>query len=568
MGSLMWLDPAHWLDEISRLARGELPYRDFSFQYPPFAVFLYGWLLRLFGIRFTTVQVITDIVDVAVIASCYALIRRLLPRALHLAVACCLVAVCATSLMNFNIFSYVTYSPSLQTGALGVMLLLFALLAYLRNTRLTPVDWALTACGGFIAVLSKPESALASFCAIALFALLTRRLWLSTKILVVAFAPAVAAYAILANVVGFANLRAGITAYGLATAFCPWWPTGLGVFGLLAALGEAAAVAALFALPYGQRYRPLKWAGPAGAAIWLAYIAYQNKHALTSPDLSLIERARRVLPYVIYTSPILEPVLMVSIAMFLYLAWRTIRRQAADSELLLIVAMPVVMAARSLFSTTQSIYPEVAAICYPFLLILGPYFLWRFLTSAAEPQYAIAIVAALTFGYACVRVAGGWADMLSDRNYGTLQTEAGAVRLQNYEIDSAVYAYVMAHTKPDDYVLDLPYGGGMNFATGRRWPIFNVQLFGLGVPPKYEQLDLELIQSRPPRLIIGQDEDHLGVFWGYGQKGDRACPCPRLVWAPDQSVWDPNHVMPVVRYIEEHYRPSEKFGNKVIWIPK
>ena len=52
----------------------------------------------------------------------------------------------------------------------------------------------------------------------------------------------------------------------------------------------------------------------------------------------------------------------------------------------------------------------------------------------------------------------------------------------------------MAHTSPDDYVLDLPYGGGLNFASGRRWPIFNVQLFGLGVPPYYEQLDLELIR--------------------------------------------------------------------------
>src|SRR5579863_10262301 len=60
MGSLLWQDPAHWFNEISRTARGEVPYRDFSFQYPPFVVFLYGWLLRVFGIRFTTVQVVTD----------------------------------------------------------------------------------------------------------------------------------------------------------------------------------------------------------------------------------------------------------------------------------------------------------------------------------------------------------------------------------------------------------------------------------------------------------------------------------------------------------------------------
>ena len=267
MDSLMWLDPAHWLNEISRLAQGELPYRDFSYQYPPFVVFLYGWLLRLFGIRFTTVQVITDIIDIAAIVCCYALIRKLLPRSLHLAAGACLVAVCATSLMNFNMFSYVTYSPSLQAGAVAISLLLFALLSYIRNGNLGPGGWLLAACGGFVAVLAKPESALASLCAIGLFALITRTARPALTIFAVAFVPALAAYAVLANGVGFANLRAGISGYGLATAFCPWWPTGIGVFGLLAALGEAVAIAAVLSLPkwrrfaaeYGSHYRVLLW---------------------------------------------------------------------------------------------------------------------------------------------------------------------------------------------------------------------------------------------------------------------------------------------------------------------
>ena len=147
MGSLMWLDPAHWLNEISRLARGELPYRDFSFQYPPFVVFLYGWLLRVFGISFTAVQAIADGIDLVVIVCCYVLICRLLPRALHLAVAVSLVAVCATSLMNFNVFSYVTYSPSLQTGAAAVLLLLFALLhAMDAGGSMSRGAWVLAVC--------------------------------------------------------------------------------------------------------------------------------------------------------------------------------------------------------------------------------------------------------------------------------------------------------------------------------------------------------------------------------------------------------------------------------------
>src|SRR5271157_2517604 len=119
MDSLLWLDPARWINEISRVARGELPYRDFSFQYPPFVVFLYGWLLRVFGMRFTAVQAVTDAIDIGVIACCYVLIRKLLPEPVRLAAACFLVAVCATSLMNFNVFSFVTYTPALQAGALG-----------------------------------------------------------------------------------------------------------------------------------------------------------------------------------------------------------------------------------------------------------------------------------------------------------------------------------------------------------------------------------------------------------------------------------------------------------------
>lgn len=68
MDSLLWLDPARWMNEMSRVARGEMPYRDFSFQYPPFYGFFYGWLLRIFGIGFTTLQAGIDAVGSGVIA--------------------------------------------------------------------------------------------------------------------------------------------------------------------------------------------------------------------------------------------------------------------------------------------------------------------------------------------------------------------------------------------------------------------------------------------------------------------------------------------------------------------
>jgi hypothetical protein len=562
MASLVWLDPARWLNEFARVAHGEMPYRDFSFQYPPFAAFFYGWLLRWSGVTFTNVQIITDLLDLTIVVLCFLLIRQLLPRSLHLAAGGLLVAVCATSLMNFNLFSYVSYIPSLQTGAVGALLFLLGQLRYLEDRRFGRAGWTMVASGGFMALLSKPEYALALVCAIALFTWILRDLKLGLKLAVAALLPGVFAYAWVAKLAGTGNLLAGIGGYGLATAFCPWWPTGVGVFGILAALGEAALIGALLAFPF-KRGR-LLLSGIVGGLVFLTYIAYQNKSALTEPMLPLMERIRRILPSVFYTSAVLQPVMWVAIVVFVVCCLHPRKHSA----LLLILLWPVVMSARSLFGSTQNIFPEVTAVDYPFLLVLAPYFLWRFLNTATTPRYAVPATAALVVGYSLLRVIGGWPELLSDQRYGTLNTPAGAVKLLNYDTDSQIYRYVMAHTTASDYVLDLPYGGGLNFATGRPSPIFTTQLAGMGWAPRFQRRDLDRFQLHPPRLIIAQNEANLGTYWGFGQRGDRACTCPRLVWAPEAASWDPQYVFPLVKYIGEHYREVARIGNKVLLEPK
>jgi hypothetical protein len=562
MGSLVWLDPARWLNEFSRVARGEMPYSDFSFQYPPFAVFFYGWLLRWSGVTFTNVQIITDLLDLSIVILCFLLIRRLLPRSLHLAAGGLLVAVCATSLMNFNFFSYVSYIPSLQTGAVGALLFLLGQLRYIENRRFGAGGWVMVASGGFMALLSKPEYALALACALGLFTWIERDLKLGLKLALTALVPAVLAYALIAKVAGAGNLLAGIGGYGLATAFCPWWPTGVGVFGILAALGEAALIGALLAFPF-KRGR-LLLSGVVGGLVFLLYVAYQNKDALLEPMLPLMERVRRILPSVFYTSAVLQPVMWVAIVAFVVCCLHA-RKNAA---LLLILLWPVVMSARSLFGSTQNIFPEVTAVDYPFLLVLVPNFLWRFLNTATTPRYAVAATAGLVVAYSLLRVIGGWPELLSDQRYGVLDTPAGSVKLLNYDTDSQIYKYVMARTASTDYVLDLPYGGGLNFATGRPSPIFTTQLAGMGWASQFQQRDFDLFQHHPPRLIIAQSEANLGTYWGFGQRGDRACTCPRLVWAPQAASWDPGYVFPLVKYIGEHYREVARIGNKVLLEPK
>jgi hypothetical protein len=577
MGSLLWLDPARWLHEFSRIARGELPYRDFSFQYPPFAAFLYGWLLRWFGITFTTAQIVTDVIGVVLVALCMLLIHRLLPPDLRVSTGVCLVVTCATSLMFFNLFSFVTYIPSLQTGTVGILIVLNVLLGYVQAGRLGVGGWTMLVCGGLIACLSKPEFILASIAAVALAAILKREISFVMVAGAIVFLPSMVVYAALASVVGWQELRAGLAGYGLATAACPWWPTGLGLFGALAALGEALIIAALVSLPrwksfattYGKRYFRFLAASVPGTAIYLAYLAYRNGNALTA-KLTVFERIRRIAPSVLFTSAVLEPVLWVSVVVFLVLAWRLIRGRevdARDRELLLVLGVTLAMASRSLFGSTQSEFPEVAAVCYPFFLIIGTYLLWRFLNSAATPRYSAVVVTTVLLAYVCIRVVGAWPELLSNWEYGGLETRAGSVRLLNYKVDAEVYDYVMAHTHSGDYVLDIPYGGGLNFATGRRSPIYTTQLAGMGWPLIYQQKDVDLFRIHPAALVIAQNDPKLGTYWSFGLPGNRMCACPRLVWQPDQPNWAPQYVFPLVGYIQQNYRVVWNVGDKLILAP-
>src|SRR5262245_46418938 len=45
----LWGDAGRWKHEISRFIHGETLYRDFSWPYPPMALWVMGWIGRVFG---------------------------------------------------------------------------------------------------------------------------------------------------------------------------------------------------------------------------------------------------------------------------------------------------------------------------------------------------------------------------------------------------------------------------------------------------------------------------------------------------------------------------------------
>jgi len=80
-----WGDSSRWLFEGYRVALGEVPYRDFSWQYPPLSILLLGACFRLFGSSIVVAQVFVNVLSIGIVLLTWVVARRLLPaRSLHL----------------------------------------------------------------------------------------------------------------------------------------------------------------------------------------------------------------------------------------------------------------------------------------------------------------------------------------------------------------------------------------------------------------------------------------------------------------------------------------------------
>jgi hypothetical protein len=595
MDTLVLGDTPRWLFEAQRVAAGEVPYRDFSWNYPPFSVLLLGWTMRWFGVTFAVAQVFVDIVSIGVVLAIYSLVRLLLPRFLLLPVMFCFVAVCGTSLMFFNLFSLLTYVPALQTAVGGFLVFLLGVLNYVRTGKMKATTWLMVTLGAFVAAYSKPETFVATYSTLILLAVIDRNYWFDgrnlrdwflhyAKLGVACAGPMLVVYLWTGAVAGFANMMAGITGYGLAGATCPWWPTGLGIFGAASSLGEAAFIVSALSLTrrkhfvarFGRSYYYGLAGGLAGAWVYIAYVFFNNWDLLTG-SRSIVDKIWYSGPSTFWTSAVLLPVMWSCVVLWLYLVVRffLLRKQRPSADyftILVLLTGPVAMSARGWFNWSLGIRTDVPGICYPFFLVLGPYLIWHSLAlggpgpdlhAGAHARAGIAVVALLVT-YGLLRVIAAYPHMLSNGTYHDMSTLAGNVRLTDYKTDSEIYRFVVENTSPRDTVLDLPYGGGINFAAHRLSPFFETQFQQVTMPERFLDKDLEALRQHPPKVVIAENGPSYGA--SYGLKSN-ACAFPRLVWAPSTSSVD-DRVFPTIVYIEKNYRVAKVVGQMLLLVPK
>lgn len=580
--SLVYGDPPQWLSQIARFARGELPYRDFSYNYPPLSILVLGWVARLFGTTFAVMQAAIDVLSLGIVLLSYAVTRYLLPRSLRCITIVAMTAVCATATTKFNLFSFSSYSPSLHVAAIGLLMVLWGGLRLLDKGRRGSSENTLLISGGFVAIASKPEAALAAVASLILLALLDRhqtfrdrpfRAWLGTYagLLAAGTIPGFAVYAAVANVVGIQPFIDGVTGYGLASFACPWWPTGLGIFGAIAATGEGVFLAAIILWWFRSKLRPtyqpsaklLFSVAPLGLLIFASYVGYLSLDFLDSGASSSVV-FEEVVRSVFGASPILLPAMWISILLSVYMLFRISSLTTRGRIFLFFVSVPVVMSTRSLFGTTLFPFTEVSAMCYPFFALAAPYLMWELFRMLAPGPYAGRTITLLLGALSVLRLAAGYPSLFSDRSYYELATNAGRVYVNDGGASGEIYRYVLDHTLPDESILELPYGGGIMFAAGRPSAAFSTQYLQLRMPAQDEERDLSEVVAMRTKVVIALDQPQFGATWGY--KANMNCTFPRLVWAPSEPSWDASHIYPLVRYIEQNYRVVKRFGAHVILI--
>jgi len=593
LNSLLLLDPAWWLNEYGRYAQGELPYRDFYWPYGPLSADIFAWAMYVFGAHFAVAQAVVDLLSLVVIVLVYKIASQLVPAPLSQLIAILLIAVGITARTFFSLFSLISYTPAVHVAAIGLLLMMWAAIAYIDDGN-SRTAWI--AGGAWCACLSKQEALLASLVLFVLLATFDRRLsfgdrttkaWMRRYVSlgVWCFGIPAAVYLLWAWYSGYSKFFSCFQGFGLATMSCPWWPTGFGITGAVVELGEAwtvFTVASLFVPSLRARFSHkygLPWiiAGCATAAMiafeWRLFsdLFFEND-ALAKrcvQDMTELLSTRAILRPVLWAAYIYGTVILVD---GLRHSFTLTKPQIKD---VILIAVPCVMSLRSLFGSTLALnLLEVPAISYPFLLLLGPYLLYsaltRYLPSKTPgmipaDKRVLAVLSAILITYCIVRVVGGYPVLLSNATFSRLETPAGRIWLKEYATEKPILEYVLAQTSPSDTILELPFGGGMSFATGRRQPTYST-LFVQLRPPKAIQLeDLKRIAGHPPAVVIAKQEANLGTLYGY--PGTLGCPFPRLVWQPDQPTSDPTYIFPAVEYIQRNYRVDETVGDWVLLRP-
>jgi hypothetical protein len=585
-----WGDPARSLFEIYRASRSEIPYRDFTFQYPPLTIFLLAPVLHFFGATFKVTQIAYDLLSLGCVFALWTLARRLAQPVPALLVTLALIMIGANG-SGFALFSLEIYTPSILFGASGLALALAGLVDLLTvgTTRSTV---ALLISGGLIGCLSRLE-AIAGICA-ALFCLsliavrspdhrnALPRVFTAAVLLLL---PSLATYAALAVILGSTALLQGMTGYGQAAGVCPWWPNGFGALGGVAAIcaaiasmviadrivvrkkmAKADAAGAPFA-PASYRRRAYTWLGIAAALIWMVYTMVVRRPFESAHSHGAVAIARYLTATDTFTTPLMWACCVLFAAeLWMYARSRTHNDMAKIS--LVVLSVIAAVSVRSLFGSTISRFARPPDMTQAFLFVTFPFILHRmfefwaklcdYVLDQAELRRIEWLACAILCIFGAAQIARASVKSAAEP-YITINTDAGPVKVSDNLTSARVYQFLKVNSLPEESIADVAYGGGVNFALHRAGPLYSTQFVLLRPTVRQRERDAAQLAASQTRFVISRIPPVARYGNGIG------CACPRLVWEPSPAPGDAKEFFPLVALIEQRYQPVMRLSPVVIY---
>jgi hypothetical protein len=152
----MWRDVGRWLHEVERFSAGELPYRDFSWQFPPMAMWVVGAVTRMLGPEVTVVWVTTSVLYVLICLLFLKYVRKLVPPVAALAVLVTgLILSAAYANFQSTPIPLGMYVPAAPLGVFFLLCAILATLAVVEHARFRDAVLGGLFCG--LLILTKQD---------------------------------------------------------------------------------------------------------------------------------------------------------------------------------------------------------------------------------------------------------------------------------------------------------------------------------------------------------------------------------------------------------------------------
>jgi 4-amino-4-deoxy-L-arabinose transferase-like glycosyltransferase len=497
----------------ARLVAGEQLYTDVQFLYGPLAPYLNATLYRLFGVHLSTLHASGAICALLILALIYWLARRLMNVWEAALTTALVLVICALK-------STANYIQPYAYAALYALVLalasLVATLSYVQGRRAR--WWLLSGVCAGLALISKPEVALAALMAAGIALLIQslserRLLWresLYFALPVVSIAAIVYSFILWRvplsvllhdNHVLFTSMPTQLVYFNRHISGLAYWPaslwfslTGIAMFGIWAA--GSAALGALFSMRTRKGW---------GATLKLSSLVLITGLLWRLAAGVLLPEPRDITPFAsaVFVLPLIIGVL----------GWRVWQAHRAQQTIALTERVLLIIAVFSLVSILRAFLNVTTTGPYtpffiPTLIIVYLYLLFRVAPAFFAPpldlrrnvrRTAMVLIALLVIGMAI-----NSARRLRRSNTFTVGTARGSFITEPEwgAPMAAAIRYAMATTQPGDYVLTLPQATTINFLAARPYP-FREEIVHPGFLADAKELEaIERIKARRVPLIL------------------------------------------------------------------